>query len=853
MSVPLYLKVKAVKPGASQDGTEVLPQFQLGEHEIGFQDKAYKFSGILHDELLSVWDKMVSSPAVLVLLGPSGSGKTTTMKAVLSHKLAQNSCAYFSVCEVSENRSFVDLLDNNSTKRYLSTMPLDRQLKKFKFSEQMVSKMLAQRKKAPTLSNANSSRSCLIVTIYEANNNVFTVVDMMGSEKFDASSSNSFANSNVSSLTHQLLAGAVNTRSSNLVTNLIFHKLTLAKVKFILHLDLYGNEDLIKSSLCNIVNAVNGFKIEARKAAVVHTFGDLPGYARPTLASSSPKKKYASRYRVNKPAIREQRPDQRLDSAGSVRKHSKLDQLREDLLMKENEIQRLMGSVQEKESEIETLQDQVRVKDNDADLLKEAFAVRLEEVEAETQLKLDSVEDKLAASQNLVANLKDELISQREELSGKLADEATQSKMLQESLRAREEELAAKAREIDSLRMDLTSLQSNLNLATESIKTRGDEILQLKEIIEQKDDELKRVNAELNEARANVSSRDETVNELQRKQTQSNEEIESLKQKLQSVNEQLEDSKREVESLITKSSQLSEEASKNSELATQLEAEIAKSRQTEETTKQLSLTLEQQATALKDVEGKLKEANETHQKLAAERDATIDKLKFDLKESQEFYLAKTRELQQKSSELEALKAQHDQMEQAVTNSKASEGEIKKLEEKLAEQEKVVEEVDNLRIRCEKLETSAREAEEVSRQKEMEYEANVAKLNGEIHSLKAGINTETYGISSENFGSDLATDLSESLGGDLTEHTFGYNPMDFAGVTSTFSPSEIFQDNPHRDYMKMAKKSVKHSLNKTTALRDTSNALAVLDKKKLKRRSSGTFSGTKSPKVTRVAP
>lgn len=264
---------------------------KLTTTEIAFDERRYTFAAI-YDEASLNWYKPLIPQDILVLIGPTGSGKTTTMKLILNDFL-QNQSAIIAACEISRNDSFTDLIEGK-TKRYVTTIPLEKQLDQKKLSRQVINELSNRRLTASTKANANSSRSCMLVSL-RSNNKTLTVIDMMGSEKFEEgdATSNKFANMNNSSITLAILNNATTRRSSNLVTNMIFCGLKPGrKITFVLHVNLAGDRSLIKSSLENIADVVKNLKDTEGASKKRESKGSqiIPLYARPTACSLSPTK-----------------------------------------------------------------------------------------------------------------------------------------------------------------------------------------------------------------------------------------------------------------------------------------------------------------------------------------------------------------------------------------------------------------------------------------------------------------------------------------------------------------------------------------------------------------------------------
>lgn len=319
MSIPIYLKLKGTPP----------PEYKIDNNTLIYNEKIYEFSKILNnegneqDELQERIDDE-SDSCCYIFMGPTGSGKTTTMKKVLESKLNElrslKSPVFVSAIEVSHNRYAIDLLErelHQAKKEYLLHKEFNTKKEKLDFGtkQDLIKRIFRQRSTHKTPSNAESSRSCLILTLSH-NGKRIIYMDLMGNERFDKtlSSANIFANMNMSAIT-LLLTGkrSTNVRSSNLISNLIFKRNTQEKerkVNIILVLDPSGDENLNKSSLRNIAELVqnfNGVSNETKKTrrdnfilkkhSMVEPclkLDSMPHYSRPTIASRSSSSTFSS-------------------------------------------------------------------------------------------------------------------------------------------------------------------------------------------------------------------------------------------------------------------------------------------------------------------------------------------------------------------------------------------------------------------------------------------------------------------------------------------------------------------------------------------------------------------------------
>lgn len=407
------------------------------QNTISFDKKRFKFSAIYEDAIPEAGiNKLTSSSCAIVLIGPTGSGKTTTLRKILEQKCGQGFAV--TAYEVSENRAYVDLFDAAVKHKYMGSMPIETQLKKHELSNDILDYIFASRKSGATLSNNNSSRSCLIVNVYQGAD-VITIVDMMGSEKHETGPASVFANSNISSITQRLLSKTTNRRSSNLVTNLIFNRLANLNIKFVLHLDPLGDEQLIKSSLLNIATVLKDFKM-GRPLELPSTLSvrKIPNYARPTAASRSPQRKLL-RTRNEVPAAAKVTRVITSDPKSTISKlkqdnleleqqkqaaESRIQGFVEDLSAMKNDLdesKQMLKTLQERETEKQDEIERALTKINE---LESAQVDLLDIVKLKTeQLDLKSVEaarvkqeleDLIANLQTLVSELKESLKIQQD-------------------------------------------------------------------------------------------------------------------------------------------------------------------------------------------------------------------------------------------------------------------------------------------------------------------------------------------------------------------------------------------------------------------------------------------------------
>lgn len=312
-TIPIYLKLKG--------GSSTTPPLLLATSatSIDFNNKTYDFSRIFLPTESSFHDLLdfKSQSSCTVFMGPTGSGKTTTLHQVVDTQIKslQGSHAYLTAFEVSENKHLIDLLETVPERKEILSLNFESNLHRVSLetstSSHLIKKVFSNRSTSKTSYNSESSRSCLIITFF-FNNKRCTYIDLMGNEKFNLpkdpvqkTQSNIFANLNMSSITQLLTKKSFNGRSSNLITNLIFKNdstVSSRNINIVMNLDPHGDVSLIKSALGNIADLTKTFKLGSPMTSPVKSVSsNIPSYARPTLASLSPRKVSSPRSPIRKP------------------------------------------------------------------------------------------------------------------------------------------------------------------------------------------------------------------------------------------------------------------------------------------------------------------------------------------------------------------------------------------------------------------------------------------------------------------------------------------------------------------------------------------------------------------------
>lgn len=823
MSIPLILKVRLGEKAAFDCQSSTV---------ISFQEKQYKFSAIYQNDIPepSV-DKLTSSSCALVLIGPTGSGKTTTLKSILRRKLDLLKDNCFTVCEVKENRQLIDLLDNGATKKYLASIPLEKQLKRHKLTAGAIKKVFDVRQTGSTESNSESSRSCLIVNVHEKAHTT-TIVDMMGNEKFSqaGSMSNAFANTNVSSITQLLLSKTTKTRSSNLVTNLIFNRSSVTKVKFILHLHQSGSPELIKSSLYNIVDVIKNFRIADSCPSTGETLKsrNVPNYARPTAASASPRKKIA--FKVVKPVRNGASPTQSRTNKGSTGTRGFASPLKLNTKggpRTRPPQPRITNKVTQSlyEEQIKRLKESNEVFEATTQQYKQELEdFRHEYISKVSEFKLHTLSlksDGLNPLKKHLLSIKenfDQLVCAHSSLKNELKEH--QESLTSAQLLAKEKDQESNERQSQLLKLKdaFAELQNQHSVDLKSfsgeLQKNTDLVLELRQSFKEKSNELQRLNALFSH----------TTQLLQETQT-------ALDEKSQ-IMMVLESDLQHKETMLSESSASNDIKEKTIE---SMRIEGATLRQEKESMME----------RLSAVEGDLRD----YQRMVCEKERDIDteitkarvaeKLLSEARKSERASNEKinqlSRTVEEMSCEKEEFSRKHNELvsynkyivEKYTGVLQDSEKRKQELDEARNELSRTVKAMEDFKVQ---LANKTEELEKVQQFREWTtLDTPETDVREQMEQMESRHSQAMAEIQREN--EELRQCLMQAQG----------------SPRKSFNPAEIFDDSTRKDFLKLIKKNMKNtSPSKANVLKESNAVLS--DKKKIKRRASSYHTAIKSPKL-----
>ncbi|CCG23336.1 hypothetical protein CORT_0D04960 [Candida orthopsilosis Co 90-125] len=706
MSIPLYLKIKGSVSGD--------PCFAVtSEKSIEFNDTNYDFEQIYQSSETQYPELINSHNSCIVLMGPTGGGKTTMMKQLVNAKLKSfdDEPVFVSSFEITNNKFLIDLLDSNTSSKIPFSLlnNFENKLKRKKASAELMRDVFKQRSIKATEFNANSSRSCLVITFFYHNFRT-TFVDLMGNEKNSRFSSNIFANANVSSITQQMINKQKDVRSHNLVTNYIFKNKDL---KVVLNLDQDGDVSLIKSTLINIADIVKTFKLSTATVEDKGKVRRTPSYTLPTMSSirGSPRKVMQRANPANLKSAQPVRPLTRatVDRKYTVRKPpvpirgpSKDAQLiealkKEQILSKQKyadsiaDIKTEIGYFKQETSQMVNTYLDLRSK---LDLLarvneeKQAMIVGAQEENARIVEQLSQVEQKVAAY--------DQAKIQQEEKTVQL-----------------EAELASLGQELVTSRYAVSELESIKTTLENKIELSKEEELKLL-------DRIRVLNIELDDNKKQLGCYDFDMTELHKKIDSQN------------------------DAIVVKEIELSELRSSKDELAKKNEA-------LERELDSLKLSLEQATTSNNETSGEVKRLSS----LIVEKDAEIERLQVLEQKLSDLKQAHQSESDSASSQLSNLKADISAKQIKIDYLRNTETTLNQQVQQLQEEKHVLDtKVQELTLSNQELQNQIDSA--VNTGKTTELEAEISETRNQVNALSQELVTET------SLNSQLKSGLEEAI-------------------------------------------------------------------------------------------
>ena len=766
MGIPLYVRIKDVHPPPAGVNSHVV---QSSSTSIEFGSRNYHFDQVFTSKIDYQPYLQNDNDSVTVFVGPTGSGKTTCLRHMLDATLnfwQQNSWSSkkISAFEIKDNRHVIDLTEEKKVPKPLKQVG-SIQLSDLDHAEQTFKAILACRTTAPTATNRESSRSCLVLKIVDGSSTT-TYVDMMGNEKFDKGSANQFANSTMSSLTQYLKSNGSCGRSANTIINIIFGD-PKAKISVVLALDPYGDPRLIKSSLLNIADLTRQCQPElARDSVTTAAPKLLPHYAKPTISSLSPKKASVPQWstgRVTKPA---RKPtiarkivntlSRTLYGRGAEQSRQKIEKLEEEKRNMESFIQ-----------ELTSLKDRL-----------------LEEIAALDESRVQLIED-LHQSKVFIEKSEAEKEAQLSDLRECLQNARSTHGQLQES--------------INGLKNQVGTIEASFNDAVQ----KGNEVEQtLREVSEVKE--------QLETKIASLASRNETLKESEEQKTK---EILDLKRELGSKENIISELKSSVGSKLETVKGLKSELGSKVETINGLESELGSK---VETIKNLEIKLEE----MDSFRAKVDE----QKKLLSEKAATVASLKSRIDNQDKIIGEKAETIAELKLQLTSFGAQTSKLasqEEILAEKTATIAELKlKIESLEEENERKNEKDDLLTERNETIEMLERKVEELEKeiamkdtQDSVQKSEAVGELNLQIEELKAQLSKsqqdqEKTLSSKKELKSTISTmtyeirDLKRKLEGETTvdkeNQPTAFVPPQGTIIKKKFTGDDIFVDQQNKE-------------------------------------------------------
>lgn len=274
---------------------------QLTSQSICFHNQQYNFNKILsqNSTLLELQSLVNPKNSICcIFMGPIGGGKTSTLRNILNQSFGDIECErYITAFRIHDKSSVYDVLEHSSKskKSTISSISIERRLKKVKLSKNNSSKVLSHIFDYKE-SDVIGEHFLFINLHYPKSNKKITYIDFMENDT-PSSTSCTFVSQNRASIIRLLSKNSTNSavNSSTFITSYI-SKSNYLSIKSILHLDQLGNFEVTKASLQKIESLLKNVELNAKTDSIAPTTfrlkspTSLPKYSRPKQASSSPTK-----------------------------------------------------------------------------------------------------------------------------------------------------------------------------------------------------------------------------------------------------------------------------------------------------------------------------------------------------------------------------------------------------------------------------------------------------------------------------------------------------------------------------------------------------------------------------------
>ncbi|KAM9927721.1 hypothetical protein OXX59_002337 [Metschnikowia pulcherrima] len=759
------------------------PQFRISaDRAISLHDQTHEFTAIYRDQIpRDALHQLSKNSALVLLVGPASSGKITSLFEILSYFANLGAHVSFNASEIYKNSTFDDLLDDSVSRKYLSSIPLDTQLKKRSLDSRLVARLMKQLASKAMSENAQPGPSCLLVNLY-IDSKVLTVADVDDAEILNTHTSKKASTSSGSSESRSALPRSESDRSQNSLASIFRRRQSAANVSFLVHLDQGGSQDVIQTSLTNVSQVVSNFSMGKPKAprSVLPSAAStrMPNYARPTVSSSTPTKPLST-FRVSKP-FRSRVPIQK--------------SLQKELVSRQRVVSRSQSASVSPSYNPRQLQNLQKIVDQLSSQLSQ------ERSHYSTSIRSLQIEVRQVKQESL-ASLREDLTNARmglERVSRDLDAKAEQSQSLDGQL----SELKSKKSQLDV----------KLSEVTQMLDEQSRELARSREhSAEEKRSLASAFESELKAMREETSSLEERITQLTKAKDASDQKIVELDNQKSILSKECEDAKsrltvvvEERDGLLKQLEDARQTMSISSSSSEELQAEIAESKARLQELQELieserASSAEKAATALK----RQSEENEHHLKL-------ITELKNQIKEQSEGHTTREQTLMQELqtekarngsevAELQDRVKQYESKCESLEKTRADhDKELKTLQDLLASKDASLEELRQFQERCTELETVISDLSESAKQRDIEHEKHVIRLNEELGKARscAGSPKKTLDLPELDFNNGNNTFSSIDIFDDQTEYmNFFRRPA--AGRSPVPSPTRVLMESNSR--------------------------------------------------------